>query len=181
MRRVERGWTKYIETPRAFKFIKKKKLKTTRLNFHDVQYVQPPESAESRRIKVQEGDLLISITADLGRTAVVDRNTASEGAFINQHIALARLEQDYNPVFVAHYLENEGKNQFLKYGQAAAKKGLNFNSIKSLRVPKPPKKLQDQFAERAKEILAFGEKQESLLSSINDLFSSLLAGAFVSK
>ena len=176
-----RGWAKYYAYTPGFKYIRIQNVKNARLDFSDVQYVKPPEAAESKRIKVQENDLLISITADLGRTAVVDRGTALEGAFINQHIALIRLEQDYNPIFVAHYLENEGKYQFLKYGQAAAKKGLNFDSIKSIRIPKPPKKMQDKFAERVKEITALEEKQKRSTVNIYGLFSSILAGAFVNK
>jgi type I restriction enzyme S subunit len=151
-------------------------VKNAQLNFDDVQYVEPPlESAESKRIKVEEGDLLISITADLGRTAVVDKKTASEGAYINQHIALIRLSKEFNPIFVAHYLENEGKNQFLKYGQAAAKKGLNFDSLRSLKIPKPPIELQNQFAEDIKEIFTLEVKQKKSSESIQGLFSSILS------
>ncbi len=107
-----RGWAKYYTSVPGYKYIRIQNVKNAKLHFNDVQYVEVLDSAEAKRIKVQEGDLLISITADLGRTAVVDKETANDGAYINQHIALVRLNDEYNPLFVAHYLENDGKSQF---------------------------------------------------------------------
>ena len=173
-----RGWAKYYTDTPGFKYIRIQNVKNAHLHFHDVQYVQPPESTELDRIKVQEGDLLISMTADLGRTAVIDKITANEGAFINQHLGIVRLDKSYNPLFVAYYLESEGKFQFTKYGQAATKKGLNFDSIKSLRVPKPPIKLQNQFVDKVNEITTLESKQKESSIKIEGLFSSLLSGAF---
>ncbi len=173
-----RGWAKYYSGTSGFKYIRIQNVKNARLHFHDVQYVQPPESAEFDRIKVQDGDLLISMTADLGRTAVVDKITANEGAFVNQHLGIVRLDKSYNPLFVAYYLEGEGKSQFTKYGQAATKKGLNFDSIKSLSVPKPPIKLQNQFVDKVDEIITLESKQKESSIKIDGLFSSLLSGAF---
>lgn len=173
-----RGWAKYYTSTPGYKYIRIQNVKNAKLNFEDVQHVEVSDSAESKRIKVQEGDLLISITADLGRTAVVDKETATEGAYINQHIASVRLNDEYNPLFVAHYLENGGKSQFLKYGQAASKKGLNFDSIRSLRVPKPPIKLQNDFVEKVKEIEAQKERQKQSAIQLKVLFSSLLSRSF---
>ena len=49
----------------------------------NMQPVNAPDNAEAKRTKVQEGDLLISITADLGRTGVVTKEIAEHGAYIN--------------------------------------------------------------------------------------------------
>ncbi len=69
---------------------------------------------EAQRTKVKTGDLLISITADLGRTGVVDEKIAARGAYINQHLSLVRLDQKkVNPLYVSHFLETDGgKKQF---------------------------------------------------------------------
>lgn len=170
-----RGWAKYYSNESGYKYIRIQNVKDAQLHFDDVQFVNPPDSAEAKRIKVQENDLLISITADLGRTAVVDSVTASNGAYINQHLALVRLNADFNAVFVAHYLENNGKSQFTKYGQAAAKKGLNFDSIKSLVIPCPPIKTQNEFVDKVQKILSLRQKQKESAVKINNLFTSLLA------
>ena len=65
----------------------------------NVQYINPPDNAEARRTKVQDGDLLISITADLGRTGVVTKEIAEKGAYkgayINQHLMCVRLNDGF--------------------------------------------------------------------------------------
>lgn len=171
-----RGWAKYYSKESGSKFIRIQNVKNAKLNFSDVQFVSPPDTAEAKRTKVKSGDLLISITADLGRTAVVDQETAAQGAYINQHLALVRLDGQFNPLFVAYFLETKfGKNQFLKYGQAAAKKGLNFDSIKSLKVPKPPIILQNRLAEIVKEIEVQKQKQKQSAEKIDKIFQSLLS------
>ena len=96
---------------------------------------------------MQEGDLLISITADLGRTGVVSKEIADYGGYINQHLTCIRLNQSaVRPLYVAYYMESDaGKRQFQAKNQSAVKAGLNFNSINSLRIMVPPVELQDAF------------------------------------
>ena len=60
-----RGWTKYF-TDEGEYFITIKNVKNCRITLDDVQHIVPPNNAEAKRTRVQEGDLLISITADLG-------------------------------------------------------------------------------------------------------------------
>ena len=114
---------------------------------NDVQYIKPPDNAEAKRTKVQEGDLLISITADLGRTGVVTKEIADHGAYINQHLTCIRLNQKaVLPLYVAYYMESDaGKGQFRAKNQSAVKAGLNFNSINTLHLMVPPKDQQGSF------------------------------------
>ena len=58
------------------------------LDLRDLKYVRPPHGAEGTRTRVVPGDLLISITADVGRVALVPADIGE--AYINQHLALAR-------------------------------------------------------------------------------------------
>jgi type I restriction enzyme S subunit len=112
-----------------------------------VQHIIPPDNAEAKRTRVQEGDLLISITADLGRTGVVTKEIADYGGYINQHLTCIRLNQDVvRPLYVAYYMESDaGKGQFQSKNQSAVKAGLNFNSINTLKLMVPPIELQDAF------------------------------------
>jgi len=51
------------------------------LDLSDIQRVQPPKGAEGSRTRVLPGDILISITADVGMVGLVP--TAFEEAYIN--------------------------------------------------------------------------------------------------
>lgn len=142
-----RGWSQYF-TDNGEYFITIKNVKNCRITLQDVQYVIPPDNAEAKRTKVQENDLLISITADLGRTGVVPKEIAKHGAYINQHLTCIRLNlEKVNPIYVAYYMESDaGKEQFASKNQSAVKAGLNFNAINSLKLVVPPLDLQNDFA-----------------------------------
>ena len=142
-----RGWSQYF-TDNGEYFITIKNVKNCRITLQDVQYVTPPDNSEAKRTKVQENDLLISITADLGRTGVVTKEIAEYGAYINQHLTCIRLNlEKVNPLYVAYYMESDaGKEQFASKNQSAVKAGLNFNAINSLKLIVPPLSLQNDFA-----------------------------------
>ena len=148
-----RGWSQYFTDSGEY-FITIKNVKNCKITIQDVQYVAPPDNAEAKRTKVQKNDLLISITADLGRTGVVTEEIANHGAYINQHLTCIRLkDEQVNPLYVAYYMESDaGKEQFTAKNQSAVKAGLNFNAINSLKLMAPPLSLQNQFADFVAEV-----------------------------
>ncbi len=142
-----RGWAQYCVENGTEWFITIKNVKDCHITTDKMQPVNAPDNAEAKRTKVQEGDLLISITADLGRTGVVTKEIAEHGAYINQHLSCIRVNKEVlHPLFVAHYMESPaGKEQFTAKNQSAVKAGLNFNSINSLKLYVPPLKEQEEF------------------------------------
>ena len=142
-----RGWAQYCVENGTEWFITIKNVKDCHITTDNMQPVNAPDNAEAKRTKVQEGDLLISITADLGRTGVVTKEIAEHGAYINQHLSCIRVNKEVlHPLFVAHYMESTaGKEQFTAKNQSAVKAGLNFNSINSLKLYVPPLKEQEEF------------------------------------
>lgn len=91
-----RGWARYYSEEGDL-FLRIQNVKDARLHLDDVAYVTAPNSAEARRTRTQPGDVLLSITADLGRTAVVPSSTPL--AYISQHLAILRSDH-----FVPEYL-----------------------------------------------------------------------------
>ena len=142
-----RGWAKYYSDHGGY-FLTIKNVRKCKIDLSNVQHVVAPEGKESARTKVQENDVLISITADLGRTGVVTKEIADYGAYINQHLACIRLiDNSVDPVFLSHYLESPGGiDQFAKKNQNGVKAGLNFDLIRSLEIQMPPLALQQEFA-----------------------------------
>ena len=142
-----RGWAKYFVNEENELFLTIKNVKNNKIVLDDIQYIKAPKNKEAERTKVKCGDLLISITADLGRTGVIDKDISSRGAYINQHLSLVRLDQNrINPQYISYYLETDaGKRQFCSKNQNGVKAGLNFDAIKSLNIIVPPIELQDDF------------------------------------
>ena len=141
-----RGWAKYYSDEGEW-FITIKNVKNCQISLDDVQCINPPHNAEAERTRLQEGDLLISITADLGRTGVVTKEIAEHGAYNNQHLTSIRLNRDVlNPLYVAFFMESEaGKRQFEAKNMSAVKAGLNFDSIRTLQLIVPPLEFQEEF------------------------------------
>lgn len=141
-----RGWAKYY-SKKGKMFITIKNVKDGKISTNNIQYITPPDNAEARRTKVQNGDLLISITADLGRTAVVPKEIAEKGAYINQHLMCVRLNKKVLlPEYVSFFMESEaGKRQFYAKNQNAVKAGLNFDAIKTFKIMVPPLEKQNEY------------------------------------
>ena len=149
-----RGWAQYCTNDGTEWFITIRNVKDCHISVDNMQLINAPNNAEAKRTKVKEGDLLISITADLGRTGVVTKEIAEHGAYINQHLTCIRLNQDVlNPLYVAYFMESPaGKEQFESKNQSAVKAGLNFSSINSLRLVVPPKDRQNAFVDFVQQV-----------------------------
>jgi type I restriction enzyme S subunit len=175
-----RGWAQYCTDTGSEWFITIKNVKDCRISVNNIQPVDAPDNAEAKRTKVQEGDLLISITADLGRTGVVTKEIAEHGAYINQHLTCIRLNRDVlNPVYVAFFMESPaGKEQFASKNQSAVKAGLNFNAINSLRLLLPPMAKQIAFVEFVEQTDRAKKLCRNSLKKIEILKQSLIQKAF---
>ena len=135
-----------------------------------------PDSAEARRTRVQSGDVLLSITADLGRTAVVPDNFGK--GYINQHLAILRL-REMNPVFVSQQLASPGgQRQFSSLNRSAVKAGLNFDDIRSVELLRPPLDLQIKFSALVTNLQKRTSTLQAMLDEAERLFSSLQQRAF---
>ena len=175
-----RGWAQYCADDGTEWFITIKNVKDCHIETDNMQPINAPDNAEAKRTRVQEGDLLISITADLGRTGVVTKEIAEHGAYINQHLTCIRLKQDVlNPLYVAYFMESPaGKEQFESKNQSAVKAGLNFNSINSLRLMGPPLDDQNAFVDFIKQVDKSKVAVQKALDEAQLLFDSLMQKYF---
>lgn len=133
-----RGWASYY-ADRGALFLRIGNLtrEHPNLRYDDVVRVQVPHGGEGARTRLKEGDVLISITADLGIIGCVPPGLGE--AFINQHIALARVSDPRaNPRWVAHALASPfGQRQISRLNDGGAKAGLNLPTISALSIALP--------------------------------------------
>lgn len=170
-----RGWAEHY-SDKGDLFLRIQNVGANQLLLEDVAYVQAPDTAESKRTRVQPGDLLISATADLGRTAVIPGNFPT--AYINQHLFLLRLK-DLNPVFVAGYFSTPtGKAQILRLDREGVKSGLNFDDARSLTVFNPLLSLQEEFAGMVARVESLRGRMGESMRQVDGLFESLLSQSF---
>ncbi|MDP5130174.1 MAG: restriction endonuclease subunit S, partial [Paraglaciecola sp.] len=172
-----RGWAKYY-SEKGSKFIRIMNVGKNKLLLDDIAYVEPPATKEADRTRVEIGDVLLSITADLGRSAVVTKEL--NGAYINQHLALLRpLSKKINSKYLAAFLSSDmALIQFQAANKSAVKSGLNFTDIREFKVLLPPIELQNRF----EDLLIYSEetleKKKSSINGVDMLFNSLSQKAF---
>ncbi len=174
-----RGWSQYFSDEGKY-FITIKNVKHCNITLDNVQHINPPNNMEAIRTKVEEGDLLISITADLGRTGVVTKKIAEYGAYINQHLTCIRLDkQRLNPVYTAYFLESPaGKVQFDSKNQNGVKAGLNFNGINSLLLVVPPIESQLNFVKYVESVDELKSTIQQSLETLETLKKALMQEYF---
>jgi type I restriction enzyme S subunit len=170
-----RGWAAHYSDKGSL-FLRIQNVVRGTVQLDNVAYVQVPDGAEARRTKVQPGDVLISITADLGRTGVVPTNIGD--AYINQHLVILRV-QGINPTFLSALLASPfGQRQFQAMNRQGVKAGLNFDDIKSLTVFTPPLELQEQYQAVSAQVTQHRNIVLKGLAEIESLFASLQHQAF---
>lgn len=134
-----RGWSKYY-SDQGPRFVRMGDLshETLRVDIEGAQRVDLPSSVEGARSLLRGGDILISITADVGMVGLVP--SWIEEAYINQHVALARPVDTSLARFLATYLATPdgGKKRLRGLQRGATKTGLGLDDIRSVPVPLPP-------------------------------------------
>jgi type I restriction enzyme S subunit len=134
-----RGWAEnYADDGELFLRIGNLTRDNIGLDLSDVQRVAVPAGVEGSRTKVQQGDVLFSVTAYLGSVAVIPDDF--ESAYVSQHIALVRLRQlRFLPKWVAYgALSTIGKTWFEAQGYGGTKIQLSLDDVKELLMTAPP-------------------------------------------
>lgn len=159
-----RGWAKYYSSVGAvFVRVGNVPRDVIQLDLSQVQMVDPPQGAEGRRTKVEVGDLLITITADIGRVAVAPANLGE--AYINQHVAIARPRVGVNSAYLAWFVAStRGQAQLTGLQRGMTKAGLGLDDIRALRVPVPPLDVQDRVAVSLHELTELVERTDRQLA-----------------
>jgi type I restriction enzyme S subunit len=177
-----RGWAQYYaDAGPMFVRIGNLDHGSIELDLAEVQRVQPPEGLEQRRTAVREGDILISITADVGMVGLIP--PAFGHAHINQHIALARPVNPWYSRYLAWYLaSDDAQAQFLALQRGATKVGLGLEDIKSVAIPFPPQEEQREIVRRLESLLRIADEIQTRVAAASrhseKLTQSILAKAF---
>lgn len=170
-----RGWARFYADSGS-PFLRIQNVLRDEIDLKDLAYVAAPDNAEARRTKTTAGDVLMSITADLGRTAVVPESLS--GAFINQHLVLMR-SRTLEPRYLSAFLTSQNAvAQIVRKNRAAVKAGLNFDDVRSLQIPDAPRSVQAEFAHRAGLVDDSRRQVRAEQRQIDEMFASLQQRAF---
>lgn len=178
-----RGWSKYYaDEGQLFLRVGDVSTPDLKIDFSNVQRVGLPEAVRGHRSLLEPNDILISITADIGKVGLVPDEI--EEAYINQHVALARPSLGTTAKYLAYFMVSPGGGgkQFRSMQRGATKAGLTLTDIRRLKVALPPKEELYQLVSEVDRLLSVADDAaatvERDLQRAERLRQSILKEAF---
>ncbi|MFL0106013.1 restriction endonuclease subunit S [Tenacibaculum maritimum] len=111
------------------------------ITFDEVRYITNEEfKYENQRTKIEHGDVLLTIVATIGRTAIVSNNIKSD--FTLQR-SVAAIKPLINSSFLMYCFQSPlFQKQLTKNAKGTAQKGVYLRTLRSLEIPLAPLKEQ---------------------------------------
>lgn len=168
-----RGWAEYYsENGSLFIRITNLIRSSIYLDLDDLRFVNVPEiNSEAARTSLQNDDVLVSITADIGIIGYISEKVPKP-SYINQHIALIRFDSSsICPKFVSYHLASERPQKlFRALTDSGAKAGMNLSTVQKLLLTLPVTETEQRaIAEALSDADVLIESLEQLLAKKRNL------------
>jgi type I restriction enzyme S subunit len=141
-------------------FIRSQNVGWGTLMLDDLVYIDHQTHSTFEATEIRVGDVLLNITgASIGRSAVA--GALLEGGNVNQHVCIIRmdLKRQCSRFISLVLLSALGQIQIDSFQAGGNREGLNFGQIRSIKIPLPPSK----------------DEQEAIVTIISDLDAEISA------
>lgn len=168
-----RDWAKYYSDSGAI-FVTMGNLSrgNYQLRMDNLRYVNPPEDGEGSRTKLEENDLLISITGDVGNLGLIPQDFGD--AYINQHTCLLRImavcRNRYFPELMRSPL---AKTQF-DAPQRGIKNSFRLGDVGEMIIPVPPLAEQHRIVAKIDQLMLLCDSLDKLIHDATAKKNALL-------
>nr|VFJ66655.1 MAG: Type I restriction modification DNA specificity domain-containing protein [Candidatus Kentron sp. DK] len=179
-----RDWAKYYSNEGAI-FIRMGNLSKEHyhLRLEHIQHVNPPSNGEGTRTRLVAGDILISITGDVGMLGLIPEGFGE--AYINQHTAMVPPMPEMKGRYLAELFRSPFSQDQFNEPQRGIKNSFRLTDVTQFIVPLPPLAEQQRIVAKVDELMAVCDALESNLASAADtrrrLLDSLLFHALAPK
>jgi type I restriction enzyme S subunit len=168
-----RDWAKFYSNEGAI-FLRMGNLSrdSYQLRLHNIQRVKPPADSEGARTKLQQGDILISITGEVGLLGLIPNDF--EESYINQHTCLVRPMDELRHRYLPELFRSPfAQNQFDE-PQRGLKNSFRLTDVTHFLVPLPPLAEQHRIVAKVDELMVLCGRLETELAMVQDDGSRLL-------
>jgi type I restriction enzyme S subunit len=171
-----RDWAKYYSTNGAI-FVRMGNLSKDHyhLRLDQIQRVRPPADGEGTRTRLEAGDILISITGDVGMLGLIPDGFGE--AYINQHTAMVRPM----PEMKGHYLPELFRSPFAQdqfnEPQRGIKNSFRLTDVTQFVVPLPPLAEQRRIVSKVDELMGLCDRLEAARGNREALRDRLAAAS----
>uniref|UniRef100_UPI00162AE2BD restriction endonuclease subunit S n=1 Tax=Chryseobacterium echinoideorum TaxID=1549648 RepID=UPI00162AE2BD len=170
-----------VYTNEGVLFIRSQNVNNDKLELENSVFIPESVNIQMKNSVVKPHDILLNITgASLGRSCVVPENFKIGN--VNQHVCIVRLTQNYNPRFVQPILSsNKGQTIFNSLQTGSGREGLNFESIKGIKLFFPDKNEQTKIATFLSLIDERITTQSKIIEQLETLIKGLSENLFSQK
>ena len=168
-----RDWAKYYSDEGAI-FVRMGNLSKDhyRLRLDQVQRVKPPVGGEGTRTRLKGGDILISITGNVGMLGLIPDGFGE--AYINQHTAMVRPMPEMKGRYLAELFRSPFAQGQFKEPQRGIKNSFRLRDVTQLSIPLPPLTEQRRIVAKVDELMALCDQLEAGLDAADGTRSRLL-------
>ena len=100
---------------------------------------------EQKRINIEKGDVLLTIVATIGRTAVVDENN---NFLLQRSVCVLKPNNIVNPFYLKFYLDTYKVQEYMTTNaHGSAQAGLYLNQVAEIIIPIPSIDIQNRIVE----------------------------------
>lgn len=150
-------------------------------NKTDIFKISQKLSLEFKRTIVEEGDIILSIMATIGRAAIVPKYLT--GANVNRALAVIKLSDKVLPKYVLLQLHSpQFQETFVNKQMGSAQKRINLADLRKFDIWVPDIEYQHEIVRRVEQLFAYADSIEkqvnNALARVNNLTQSILAKAF---
>jgi len=162
-------------------FLSSGDIKNGRFIVKDSKFISSEKFNSLKRGKCKTGDVLMTLRGNgTGKTAVF--NCQYEEGFINAQMVILRPDSTcLSEYLVLQLICPPVFKRLINLNSGSAQPQLSASNVKDFEVFVPPLTLQNQFAERVEAIKTQKAQAQAELVKAEELFGSLLQGAFKSK
>jgi type I restriction enzyme S subunit len=155
-----RDWAQHYSTDGAI-FVRMGNLSKGhyRLRLEHIQRVNPPNDGEGTRTRLEAGDILVSITGDVGLLGLIPEGFGE--AYINQHTAMIRLMPEMKGRYIAELFRSPFAQGQFNEPQRGLKNSFRLTDVTQFVVPLPPLAEQHRIVAKVDELMALCDRLEA--------------------
>ena len=173
-----KSWSQYAVNKPGSIYLTIQNIGYNEMLLENFNYVQAPKTEEAARVKVQPGDIVMSIAGEFGKSGVIPE--LPYPAYINQQLCIIRLTGNLNPHFLSALLATKSWIfQLNTLSKGMARTGLNPDDIKRHQIIVPPDELQKKYETFRADITIIKSGFKKSLQGSETLLKSLLQNAFI--
>ncbi len=165
------------EFERGVPYIRTGDLKDGKIVTHGLRHTDPSIAAKFARSRVQAGEIVMSIRATVGTTALVPAEL--DGANLTQGTARIAPGDRVTAEYLLAYLRSrEAQSWIHRQVKGATFREITLGKLRELEVPLPPFARQLEFSQRVQAAEAQLAVHRTHLATLDELFTSLQHRAF---